>query len=54
MMQVGSGTDPAEGAALAEVLLERLADTACFTYATTHHAQLKDRPVSCPSIVFVL
>ena len=45
-MQVGSGTDPAEGAALAGVLLDRLADTACLTYATTHHAQLKDRPVS--------
>ncbi len=48
-MQVGSGTDPAEGAALAGVLLDRLADTACLTYATTHHAQLKDRPVSLPN-----
>ncbi|KAL0040772.1 hypothetical protein WJX79_005089 [Trebouxia sp. C0005] len=44
--EVGSGTDPAEGAALAGVLLDRLADTACLTYATTHHAQLKDRPAS--------
>ena len=44
-MQVGSGTDPGEGAALAGVLLDRLADCACLTYATTHHAQLKDRPV---------
>ena len=44
--QVGSGTDPGEGAALAGVLLDRLADTACLTYATTHHAQLKERPVS--------
>lgn len=46
VVQVGSGTDPAEGAALAGVLLDRLAATACLTYATTHHAQLKDRPVS--------
>ncbi|KAA6418330.1 MAG: 2 family [Trebouxia sp. A1-2] len=45
-LHVGSGTDPAEGAALAGVLLDRLADTACLTYATTHHAQLKDRPAS--------
>ena len=46
MVQVGSGTDPGEGAALAGALLDKLADTAGLTYATTHHAQLKDRPVS--------
>lgn len=45
-VQVGSGTDPGEGAALAGALLDKLADTAGLTYATTHHAQLKDRPVS--------
>ena len=44
--QMGSGTDPAEGAALAGALLERLADTARLTYATTHHAELKELPVS--------
>ncbi|KAL0032477.1 hypothetical protein WJX77_002790 [Trebouxia sp. C0004] len=49
--EVGSGTDPAEGAALAGVLLDRLADTACLTYATTHHAQLKDRPASDPRFI---
>ena len=43
---MGSGTDPGEGAALAGALLDKLADTAGLTYATTHHAQLKDRPVS--------
>ena len=43
---MGSGTDPAEGAALAGSLLERLADTARLTYATTHHAELKELPVS--------
>lgn len=46
---MGSGTDPGEGAALAGALLDRLADTASLTYATTHHAQLKERPVSTPS-----
>eukprot|EP00891_Asterochloris_glomerata_P003959 jgi/Astpho2/3959/e_gw1.00063.256.1_t len=44
--EMGSGTDPAEGAALAGALLERLADTARLTYATTHHAELKELPVS--------
>lgn len=47
-MQVGSGTDPGEGAALAGALLDRLADSAALTYATTHHAQLKERPVRTP------
>ena len=46
---MGSGTDPGEGAALAGALLDRLADTAGLTYATTHHAQLKERPVSNPT-----
>jgi hypothetical protein len=45
-MQVGSGTDPAEGAALAGALLQQLAGAARLTFATTHHAELKDLPVS--------
>jgi len=37
-----SGTDPVEGAALAQALLERLADQARLTVATTHYAELKE------------
>jgi len=37
-----SGTDPVEGAALAQALLERLAQQARLTVATTHYAELKE------------
>ena len=58
-MQVGSGTDPAEGAALAGAILDRLAGSARLTFATSHHAELKNMPVSlaapchpdCPSFM---
>ena len=39
--EVGAGTDPAEGSALAIALLEYLADTAQLTVATTHYGELK-------------
>jgi DNA mismatch repair protein MutS2 len=39
--EVGSGTDPGEGAALARAVLDTLAERAGLTLATTHHAELK-------------
>ncbi|GAB1539685.1 endonuclease MutS2 [Scytonema sp. NUACC21] len=39
--EVGAGTDPAEGSALAIALLQHLADHALLTVATTHFGELK-------------
>ncbi|HEY7728429.1 MAG TPA: Smr/MutS family protein [Candidatus Eisenbacteria bacterium] len=39
--ELGSGTDPAEGAALGQAVLERLLARGCLTLATTHHGALK-------------
>jgi DNA mismatch repair protein MutS2 len=39
--EVGAGTDPLEGAALATALLQHLADRARLTVATTHFGELK-------------
>ncbi len=39
--EIGAGTDPTEGSALATALLQYLADTALTTIATTHFGELK-------------
>lgn len=39
--EIGSGTDPSEGAALASAVLEELLQRDCLTIATTHHGMLK-------------
>jgi DNA mismatch repair protein MutS2 len=39
--EAGTGTDPDEGGALAQAMLERLTDAGARTIATTHHGTLK-------------
>jgi DNA mismatch repair protein MutS2 len=39
--EIGSGTDPDEGAALAVAILRELTERRCLTLATTHHGALK-------------
>lgn len=39
--ELGTGTDPAEGAAIAQALLENLLKSACFGVANSHHGALK-------------
>jgi DNA mismatch repair protein MutS2 len=51
--EVGSGTDPIEGAALARAVLDRLAGQAGLTLATTHHAELKTVAADDPRYVNV-
>ena len=40
--EIAAGTDPVEGAALAQALLDRLAGQARLTVATSHYPELKD------------
>ncbi|MEO6331354.1 MAG: endonuclease MutS2, partial [Gemmatimonadaceae bacterium] len=49
--ELGSGTDPMEGAALGGAILEELTRRGTFTLATTHLGALKELATSVPAVV---
>ena len=49
--ELGSGTDPDEGAALAIAILENLRQQKCVTLATTHYKELKAYAVSTEGVI---
>jgi len=49
--EMGTGTAPEEGAALAEALLEEFRKKQCFVLATTHHDRLKAYASTTPGVV---
>ena len=48
--EIGTGTDPAEGAALAQAALEKLTQLGASTVVTTHHGTLKAFAHNAPGI----
>ena len=49
--ELGSATDPEEGAALAVAIAEQFLRTGCFTVISTHHTSLKVFGANSPGVV---
>jgi DNA mismatch repair protein MutS2 len=48
--EIGAGTDPTEGAALAQAILAALHERGCLVMATTHHGSLKAFAYDTPEV----